>query len=229
MSNSLECDNNVEDKQKPKNNDTKICQFCGNQVLKTTKKCEYCNSNLLAEMSEKKVVVKKKSNLFKCPSCDKEISIFAKSCPNCGHPIETTSSNKSIGYVVVIFGSLLTAIGLFLPWVQLGFFSASAFKKIDISFYLLISSALVILFASLSILKIRTFGFSIVIITGINGILLKYIYNLLTQHISEIGDIEILGSGNLGTGFWVSVFGVLIAFIGSLFLAEKKKKDGNTC
>ena len=35
------------------------------------------------------------SNLFACPDCGRQISIYARTCPGCGHPFDTTPSNPS--------------------------------------------------------------------------------------------------------------------------------------
>lgn len=164
------------------------------------------------------------SNKIKCPTCGKEISSEAKSCPGCGHPFKTVSEKKN-GYIVVMAGSLLTVIGLFLPWLQMGIISASAFQKTSDSTYLLASSAGVFLFALIGFVQKKNLGVVIIVFTLLNAALLYFIYNIFTEHISEIGSNALLGRAVLGNGFWVSVVGVIAAFIGATLLAENKKKS----
>ena len=58
--------------------------------------------------------------LIKCKECGKEISDKAKSCPNCGNPInddtytKEVKANKKVAIFIIIILIILCVIGLFI-------------------------------------------------------------------------------------------------------------------
>lgn len=80
-----------------------VCKNCGKEISSNAAFCKYCGTSTRASLTSNNniesnsissynqnfpMVPEKESNpnLMICPTCHKEISRFATSCPNCGHP-----------------------------------------------------------------------------------------------------------------------------------------------
>ena len=70
--------------------ETKICPYCGEEILAVAKKCKHCG-----EWLEAKVIEKEKKA---CPICGEQIDVDIEICPHCKEPIieKKDSEEKSV-------------------------------------------------------------------------------------------------------------------------------------
>lgn len=102
-----------------KENETRPCPYCGEEILVTARKCKHCG-----EWLEKKKIP--------CPVCQEEIDEDTEICPYCHEQIKSseTSIQQQATPVMVnvqrhtnglgIAGFVLSLLGLFIPFVTIG-------------------------------------------------------------------------------------------------------------
>lgn len=66
--------------------DTKICPYCGEEILAVAKKCKYCGEWLKEDVPDtgNELHLKEENKLY-CRHCNQPISIDADVCPHCGN------------------------------------------------------------------------------------------------------------------------------------------------
>ncbi len=66
--------------------ETKICPYCGEEILAVAKKCKHCGEWLKEDVSDTgNVLLLKDENKLYCRHCNQPISIDADVCPHCGN------------------------------------------------------------------------------------------------------------------------------------------------
>jgi hypothetical protein len=155
----------------------------------------------------------------KCPFCGEEILAVAVKCKHCGSNLTEKAKLKmdlTTGNIIALVGSVMLAIGLFLPWASLGVLSVSAFQKTPDAKLLLVFSVCCGLLSLVGIIKKRSFRLIISITAGLSGAFLAYLYFAL--------DNQLPNNASIGSGFWVCCVAVLVILIGSAMTAQKKEK-----
>jgi len=159
-----------------------------------------------------------------CEKCGKELSADAQFCKKCGTPAkkEQTEAVQRIktGYYVAIAGSIMLVLGLFLPWAQMGLFSASGFQKVSDSFVFLIAAAVTLILSLIGLSGKKGGGLLIVVLNLGALVYIGYIYYILMDSLPKTG----MFSPQIGSGIYLSGVGALIAMLGGSMLSEKKVK-----
>jgi len=70
--------------------DTKICPYCGKQIMATAKKCRYCG-----EWLDKDVASEKEVKMIPCPICGEKIKEHTEICPYCNEKVSNEKEIKS--------------------------------------------------------------------------------------------------------------------------------------
>ncbi len=73
-------------------NETKVCPFCGEEILATAKKCKHCGEWLNYKDTSTK------SDVMHCSFCGKPVSTEAEKCPNCGEWLKDEDVEASCGF-----------------------------------------------------------------------------------------------------------------------------------
>ncbi len=151
-------------------NETKICPYCGKEVLQISKKCKHCkqwfyeqNNETTVDIPPKKCRDEKKhtyepqaesttieNNEKECPYCCQKVPFKARKCPHCGEWIipknESKTESKENGVSSLFYG----LYGLVLIFIDLAIASA-----------LWQSSPIISIFAFIAILIIGYFLFDL--------------------------------------------------------------------
>lgn len=106
-------------------NKTKICPFCGKEILIKAKKCKFCGSWLNEKQAEcvqtklniKQTVSTEKHEITKtCPYCCQKIPVNAQKCQFCGEWIKQKNEKENGVYKCcrILIGILIVIIGVIL-------------------------------------------------------------------------------------------------------------------
>ena len=132
------------------------------------------------------------------------------------------SSSIKFGNLISLIGAAMMVVGLFLPWATLGALSVSGFAKSGDAKYLLVAGIGIGLISLAGMAMKKSVGLIVFIFSILSGGLLLYLYTALTDNLS---DKAVLGvSAQIGSGFWLSCAGVVIALIGAISTVKVKKK-----
>lgn len=94
--------------------ETKICPFCGKEILIKAQKCKFCGSWLNQKNTQSETI--KQETMKTCPYCCQQIPKDAQKCQFCGEWIKQKPEKENIVYKCcrILIGILIAIIGAIL-------------------------------------------------------------------------------------------------------------------
>jgi hypothetical protein len=160
-----------------------------------------------------------------CPSCGKEVKPEALLCDACGAALpareakaDTTPASQATpaanaaqigGHVLSLIGSLMLAIGPFLPWATIGFLSASGLQKTgNEAMVLTVLGIIGVVVAVTSLITKRILLSLVPLLLGLAGFGLSLYYYLVLR--------ADLFAASLGAGIYVCLIGGVLVFVSAI-------------